>query len=128
MNTQNITLLANLIEALPPERFNMRFWATQVGNEAAMVTAADLIHDCGTCACIGGWAQALATPPGERVDVRLGLTGDPTNAAAKWLGIDDDQHLIEQLFMPDLDWASITQAQAVATLRRLAETGEVQWP
>lgn len=120
MNTANITTLANVIENLPPERFNMRSWASSQNGPTP--TRHEVVHSCGTVACIGGWAESLAKPD----EVMASVAEPGFRLAYNWLGITREQ--AEELFMPDhKPWGHITQAEAVATLRRLAETGEVKW-
>ena len=110
MNKANILKLADHIERLDPEEFNQRVFA----------------HDCGTPACIAGHALALAGRWGGGVE---GSTEDhPVGLAAKWLGIDKDTRALLFDSQPRGYATNYpTKEDAVATLRHLAETGDVVW-
>lgn len=126
MHTERILALADLIEKQPhtttesPEGFTMDNWH----------------HDCGTPACIAGWACHVSL--GGNVvlnkDVNIELT------ARYFLGLDAEK--ADALFQPDLRsdfekeddfisatdaWGDITPEHAARTLRRLAKTGKVDW-
>lgn len=103
----NALELADFIEQQPENMFDMSDWGQPW---------------CGTPGCIAGWAAALwpecrsissDLPEPFLVSKRLGLglvaAGD--------------------LFEPDVasDWEQITKAEALATLRRYAATGKVEW-
>ena len=111
MNVENINLLADVIEGKvePPiclsrQPFHMDSW----------------IH------CICGYARSL-----ESDDEFFELTARDKIRAMEWLGIDDRQ--ANMLFAPwfdseDLNWVRhSSREEAAATLRRLAETGDVIW-
>lgn len=116
MNKQKILDLADFIENLPPKQFNMAVYG--------------VAHECGTIACIAGWAAVLE---GATVDKHesFHILGEWIGAhkfAAKALGINEKTSL--DLFTPIDEHESlsdITKEQAVKTLRKLAETGEVDW-
>jgi hypothetical protein len=76
-------------------------------------------HNCATTCCIAGWAIVLN---GERPH-GIGVV----SRAAELMSLDWWNAL--DLFEPNLDipYSNITAAQAVRTLRHLAETGEVSW-
>jgi hypothetical protein len=64
MNIDNMLALADLLDSVPPENFDMLEWHV-------------VRQRCGTVACIGGWATDLAgMPEGGRSD------------AVRFLGID----------------------------------------
>lgn len=124
MNKERILQLADAIEregalSEPKLGFNMLY----------LLDGADdyLIKDfakrlCGTVGCIAGHALHLA-----------GINGDFT-AAAEWLGLSYIGGEGEELFFPgDVSginisrWDEITPAHAAAVLRRLVETGKVEW-
>ncbi|MCK9361772.1 hypothetical protein M0Q28_06150 [Patescibacteria group bacterium] len=117
MNKERIEQLAVAIEthSIDGLGFNMGFFRFTGG-------AADASgHDCGTVACIAGTAVAL------------GKLSGTFGAAAEWLDIPYDK-VGQELFYPGdasgirvRDWALITPAHAAAVLRRLAETGRVDW-
>lgn len=89
MNTDHIRQLADVIERQPhtdlnaPTGFNMCNWT----------------HNCGTPACICGWANFVQ----DDDDIHLG----DVSTAREWLGI--------------------TPTHAAAVLRHLADTGKVDW-
>lgn len=102
MDVQNLTTLRDYLAKLPDERFDMGQWTS--ANRAE-----DMIHDCGTCGCIGGWAEAISG-----------------QAASVWLDLTDYQSQL--LFNPfHVDWDTITRERAVDVLTRFIETGEVMW-
>lgn len=129
MNTVRILAVADAIEqhSILNLGFNMGFFFG-TGGELPDLSG----HDCNTTACIGGHARAL-------------MAGGDLNAAVfgeydeqEWLDI--DQATTNQLFYADnhpmarsdpATWVgtfkSISPAQAVRTLRHLAEIGEVDW-
>lgn len=70
MNKEIMKALADVIESLPSQRFNMQYWSaslnsyeddnlffysSNVGSEGQLS-----IHNCKTAGCIGGWAVAFA--------------------------------------------------------------------
>ena len=96
------------------------------------------LHDCGTPACIAGFAAALAEDKDERADLTYSdsvLTADDVpRVAERWLDLTIRQ--ADQLFDgepfgeddPDSpDDLRPTAREAVDCLRRLADTGEVYW-
>jgi len=120
MNKRNINHLADVIES---ER-----WGFDMGDGDHIDAPNNNQHRCGSAGCIGGHATS------EWPNVRRGQSWDHA-ALRKKLGITRDQH--EALCFPDTREAyyfaikggrgHVTRARAVATLRRLAETGEVKW-
>lgn len=127
-NVENILKVAEAIErrSVPGLGFNMG-WLTLQSSTMPLLGIDHLhVENCGTVACIAGWANALA-----------GSLEEPTFKVAKdFLGLDGAQH--SQLFYasnhPDkterddtgpLD--TIDPVQAVRTLRRFASTGLVDW-
>jgi hypothetical protein len=83
MNTYNTMMLIETLKAIPPEKFNMRYYLYERGSgEMADLCNIDpdnfVSHDCGTTACIAGWASLLS---GEK-------EGMPWNVARDWLDID----------------------------------------
>jgi len=69
MNTAIINRLADLIESAPPERFNLTGWYSRVVYDEKLDGGLDYIYyagyelidmsDCGTAACVAGWAVAM---------------------------------------------------------------------
>lgn len=122
MNKERILLLAEAIEqsgrlAEPELGFNMNYFWGFVGGKIADFAR----RPCGTVACIAGHASQLA-----------GFHYASFGAAGKWLGLEPEESA--ELFYPGdtsglrvFGWDTITPTQAGAVLRRLAETGEVDW-
>lgn len=120
MNKERILQLADAIEregarAEPDLGFNMNYLWASYSNDFAK-------RPCGTVGCIAGHALHLA-----------GINGDFT-AAAEWLGLSYIGGEGGELFFPgDVSginisrWDEITPAHAAAVLRRLVETGKVEW-
>lgn len=133
MNTERILILADFIESLPDERLDMCYWAKdEDGDENLGLSPATVLHNCGTAACLGGYTEALFNPTRTGFRGTLGLwTPDaplPSDSAGTLLGLTVAQ--AHNLFMPphaNGAWDCITPAIAADTLRRLAETGQVEW-
>lgn len=119
MNRENILKVADAIEHAAKKRsrpklgFNMRTVRGIPLPDAPDMTG----HNCQTIACIAGWTQAVHKLPESNFWARdtrevLGLTHDEAHA----------------LFEPPYWWeGKYTTAKAVAVLRHLAESGEVDW-
>lgn len=117
MNIENIRLVRNVIANLPPERFNMNYWAAYVENEDDVENIVEVLHNCGTVACIGGWTNAI-----------FGDETESTYDAAKHLGLSD--RTAHSLFYPwgiSKSFDEITIDEAIQVLDHLIETGEVDW-
>ena len=132
MNTDRILILANFIESLPDERLDMHLWASDGDDENLDQATATVLHNCGTAACIGGWTEALFNPDALQFRGTRGLWSPdaplPKDSAGTLLGLTVAQ--AHDLFMPPHTsgaWSDITPAIAADTLRRLAETGQVEW-
>lgn len=87
-------------------------------------------HECGTPACIAGWAawlEAGETPVPNR---------DVAPRALAFLGVYefvDASRVSDRLFFalsspPMIAQAAITREDAIETVRRFAETGCIDWP
>lgn len=122
MNKENVLAVAAAIEGhtIPDLGFNMGNWVAKESSTRPDRSG----HSCGTVACIAGWTKRIRTqiPVGINEDFYWG-------PEAKWLGLDVDEG--EELFFGD-DWTcahlnDVTPSEAVAVLRHLAETGEVDW-
>lgn len=121
MNKERILQLADAIEregarAEPDLGFNMNYLWASYSNDFAK-------RPCGAVGCIAGHALHLA-----------GINGDFTSVAAEWLGLSYIGGEGEELFFPgDVSGINIsrrdeiTPAHAAAVLRRLVETGKVEW-
>lgn len=120
MHKERILDLADFLEnEVSDKRFNMRYWV------------------CGTAACIGGWCEARQQDlnPGDNLERHLKCGEEGTLPAEVYLGLNDEQE--QALFYPHfanancfaepMSPAFITRTRAIATLRNLAETGEVVW-
>ena len=114
MNHENVEKLRDYLrDEVPDERFDMRSYV----RGGSMTNVRARLNECGTAACIGGWAAYLFTPRRRWAHEHAGRA----------LGLDNDQ--AEELFEPDglHDRARYSRARAVATLTRLLETGTVDW-
>jgi hypothetical protein len=86
---------------------------------------------CGTVACIAGWTSQMFDGNGNRLELDgplLRTSSDIIDTARDAMGLTWEQ--ADDLFVP---WASrsvlsqVTNCEAVGVLRKLAETGEVDW-
>lgn len=106
MNIEAILAVADAIEAdaRPELQFDMACW----GNEVR--------HNCRTPACIAGYA-AFPLGGGSVVHRAEDVLDLATDTAQRLFLASDSRRYLEE----------ITPAQAVAVLRHLAATGEVNW-
>lgn len=127
MNRERITQLRDVLAELPPERFNIRYWATDraTGRPHPILSTFEadfsiVKHDCGTAACIAGWALTLFKPEvtniGSSAQTVLGLTNEQAYELFEPEGYSDE----------DANERFTAQA-AVAALDHLLDTGEVRW-
>lgn len=128
MNKENILLVADAIEKHSIEGlgFNMGDFISHRHDDLSG-------HDCGTTACIAGWAASIAKEftNGEQLySFHFGTSIRGT--AARFLGL-TDADIVYKLFTPDqTDLGkpspyTADSAKAVRVLRHLAATGEVDW-
>jgi hypothetical protein len=118
MNVENINRVADAIEAScapdakPEIGFNMAWWYGRGYNDQTG-------HNCGTTACIAGWAVLELGGDIDRVSERVFATR----------AFDLDWEEAEELFTPVDPWPRnhIEAPHAVAVLRHLAKTGVVDW-
>jgi hypothetical protein len=129
MNVENILKVADAIEqhSVPGLGFNMG-WLT-LSNQTMALEGVDKLRvaDCGTVACIAGWASTLTDP----------LNPPSFGTAADFLEIDGLQrsHLFYATNHPEASGDAedsgpldeIEPDQAVRTLRNFAATGQVDW-
>ena len=114
MNKERILALADHIEGLPHE--------TREIDYLARPKAFNMAEYCGSACCIAGWA----------VELFDGFSDWPVSLvsgrAKHLLGI-EKQFIAAALFYPFAPHIlkQITPQHAAATLRKLVETGEVQW-
>lgn len=117
MNRKRIQILRDHLAGLPDERFAMERWFSAATPNPFLPK--EMTHECGTAACIAGWTLSLF----RKASVEI---WEVEHIAASILGLTIDQAC--DLFMPPgFVHNKQTRAQAVATLDRLLETGEVQW-
>jgi hypothetical protein len=90
---------------------DMELWEEAFGTIA--------VPNCGTPACISGWATYLSGNDPEPCGF---------DVARAFMGLVTDTTLSYDLFYPShKSWKDITRAEAIDTLNRLIETGEVVW-
>lgn len=119
INVENILRVADAIEhhSIPDLGFNMFDYTMDAGDLAHFGVSDMSGHNCGTTACIAGWALAV------RDEGKLPDVEDYHAEAANFLEL--PLRTSEALF---LHWNDgTTPAEAVAVLRHLAATGEVDW-
>lgn len=127
VNVENINRVADAIETGELVKRGIGFNMISLALKSN-TTDVDHFHACNTVACIAGWAYAISHPkisPGRLAGAALGAE-TIQRGAASFLGIGRDVAI--WLFFPiAYDWGGITPAHAVAVLRHLARTGEVDW-
>ena len=125
MNKERVLKLADDLEADEKFVFDMGSFVDKLDDPAwyAKYAPAENIPEnhCGTACCIAGYVSLVYVDPltkswvmAEVAQTYLGLTGEQ---ASELFEVESD----------DVDLTDITRTQAVATLRNLAETGEVNW-
>jgi hypothetical protein len=135
MNIENLTKLAEVLESdEAQDHFNLRHWIHHNGEhdiDADMPVGA-AIKDCGTVACIAGWAAVLANP-----DKPWGEFFGAKRKAALWLDL--EWHVEDELFTPEVDKLimkygheladvyEVSAKGAAKVVRHLIETGTVDW-
>lgn len=124
MNKDKILAVADAIEqhAIAKLGFSMLTYFDGLETGGRSASSVDKSgHECGTVACIAGWACALDVGLSEAAGIR-----SPFMHARTILGLDERQATL--LFIPDpLNFDAITPADAAKVLRTLAETGDVDW-
>lgn len=121
LNRENVKRVRDFLAELPPERFDMRALISRGDHDLWLKgdAAFSVLNECGTAACIAGWAIYILIP-GATSDLGAeGLYG--------LLGITPEQGV--DLFEPDgfMEPGRYTIAQAVAVLDHLLATGKVDW-
>ena len=127
MNKERIEIVAKVLDNLAirdPRAFNMGMWLSQ-----------RIENECGTVACIAGWAVAKKVESEGEQLVRMGggsfmtnkdcFVRSVPNVAQEWLGLDDDQ--AGELFHGSTAAGSGGARIGAACLRNLAATGVVDW-
>jgi hypothetical protein len=115
LNRENLDRLIAALEAAPDEKFEMRDWFSWDDHDDQ---DDDYDPTCATAACLAGWAGWLS-----------GLAGDPTKEIddyIAWLGIKPGSRADDELCTPDY-CREKTRLQAIAVLKHLRDTGEVNW-
>jgi hypothetical protein len=116
-NTVNINRLIALLGRLPPRQFNMNTFGTALDNGVGLT-------QCGTVACICGWANFLRMTEDEGVFTRH-ITGFKLSnmvAARQWLGIEEVEAL--ELF---LGAQHAGTEDAIKALELLRLNGKFSW-
>lgn len=126
MNIPNLRLLAARLRAPATEgHFNLASWFSTNGNSWDG-KGSQVIHDCGTTACIAGHAAVMASPTLTASQLRDYNT---KGVAQHWLGLDYD--VATELFNPTTfavpDRPAVTRFEAAEVIDRLIETGGVSW-
>jgi len=87
MNVDNMTALAALLDTVNPAKFDMRGWVMWLGG--VEMTCEDFHHvgECGTTACIAGWAFHLAHPDVDKKKDALATGVYLDGVAGRWLGL-----------------------------------------
>lgn len=122
MNVERIRqLAAHLSEPATAPHFDMDNWLSVMGEDEAERPIGEIIHECGTVACIAGHAVALFSPS-ERISEAL-----IWDTAAKLLGLSGGES--GNLFLPHQGAQSfnISAADAAVVLDHLADTGLIDW-
>lgn len=137
MHKQRMFRLANFIEKLPEEKFNMGGWVyTEYPPTNGVMCNEDALTLCGTTCCIAGWAtfragkcvkywsDALATKTGRLV-TENGVAVRISKFAEKYLGLTPEQ--ASALFYSN-NWPEQFQPddnkKAAERIRHMARTGE----
>lgn len=94
MNTANMTALANLLDTINPAKFDMTNWVSWMGGVEMKRTDFHNVGECGTTACIAGWAFVLQYPSKEARVNALHVEG-------RWL--DDEAQAWLDLTGPECD-------------------------
>ena len=131
MNFERLKQVRDVIIA-NPDKFDQNAW----------------LHNCGTPACIAGWAAHLSLQDGESLgwcapaELFAGLSSEPRiplvvdadnefvvvgGRAREWLGLSHEEAdtLFDASPIPGGEWVSVHDA--VATLDHAIETGNIVW-
>ena len=110
-NTANINKLISFISNLPPEQFEMSNWERHA--------------ECGTVACLGGWAERLIDPVEPMLITAIDAWFDIDTKASKRLFFMSGG--IMGLHAFDRLEPSHRQQAAIAVLSRLRDENVVDW-
>jgi hypothetical protein len=105
MNRERLTILRDHLASLPDERVDMRWYVS--GEGAGFPDApVKLLDECGTAACIAGWAAYLFEVSPEGAFEPLSLTADQSS----------------ELFFPDdFSCGHLTRADAITAINSMLE-------
>lgn len=93
MNKERMMMLADLLDSLPEEKFDLTFWINDREQEQETPDYVDLsVYDCNTTACIAGWAVALKND----LAVDQLYCGDVEREAGDYLGLNRQE--MQRLF------------------------------
>jgi hypothetical protein len=97
MNKERMLLLADLLETITPEKFNIENWTLDIhhdlyGDSGATYSnqyhhASLSAYDCGTAGCIAGWAVAMKND----LDLKNFPAASVATEACDYLGLTEDQ-------------------------------------
>ena len=132
LNIAAINTVADAVEGLPFDVFNMGEWMDTLGGPINTVVPnwndrVQTAVDCETAACIAGWTCIVLDDEWSP----YGYDYKPDKRARKLLGMTMDE--ARQLFTPVVgvdvmcNYADITPKDAADTMRRYADTGRVEW-
>lgn len=121
MNVTNLTRLADLLESPEAEgHFDIGTWFSyKMPSRISGFAIRQQLHNCGTTACIGGWAAALG---GEE-----GTIGNAWSdkEVREWMGLPETGAYWSLCYAYPTE--SITPKQAARVIRNLIATGSVDW-
>lgn len=131
INKSNILGLADLIDSLPDEKFEMETFLRDRGEDDAT---------CGSPSCIAGWAawEQQGRPKTLKDNLQNWASGHNNliNSALEFFGIpqndwEERKRVRDELFRGNYGaWANkhLTKADASRVLREYAESGKIEWP
>ena len=137
LNVNRLREFADFIEELPTGQFDMGLWGEGTAMDAVThIREFGEVPECGTPACIAGWAAVLYAGDVIADSVAtLGAVHGLPDAAAAALGLTGTttrppagpRTLAHELFLPVVIPPTMTQHDAARVLRRLADSGRVDW-
>lgn len=151
VNVENVTKVLELLKAMPNSKFQMDTWLDRPDEDQfdengeqkpdQIFEPDQVIHNCGTVGCIGGWASVIMR---QEKGVKLRWLGfskyfapnvsddDPVEFheenVAEWLGI--SVWTAHRLFYAEGGPRMMNEVKkdhAIKVLEHLIKTGEVRW-
>lgn len=125
MNVERVRELATAIRTASLVERDVGFNMSVFNETIERADCADMTgHNCGTVACVAGWAALMWA------EEELTEDDDYINFLSNTLDVSFE--MAENIATPDvsdgtLDYSVITTDQAADMLERLADTGEVKW-